>query len=734
MPMNILAHKCLERFHIKYTDDSRKKVTGIAAFKDLLQNDYSAENLLAKVIHTDEHWKQMIEQKGLGLAKALKLEQYRSLLLKNWKTIRSAFESQSESAISIQMGFYLWDLDESEFMHSYLGVIQEAVLKNRLLRNNIKREIFCSFLGFIEQVPKTIDQIAIEYDIERERVRQLKVECIKNFENDFWFLKDNLIKNRLEELFDLDKRLPEEIKAQTARVNATEHVNFSSEFYLMVLSISCDMVLIGNINDVRSLKSRTVSGNAWTNLYLQTKKENERCCLDKLVNVLADEMRSRNYRFERDIIIPISEIAQIPLNEKEVAFYGRVIELELKSETKLQLDSAVIKRNTHVTLPELIEQALLEIGGYAYADEILDKLAQDSTDRAWTMQSLRTNINRVHNIYSVGKNGLFGLVYVKDVRADIGSVTLNDILRIYLSRKDSPIHVYELLVHVNTLFPRPKNLNTVYTILLQDSKAYFTKLSGEFYGLRDKKYEKFDYSEVTSMQGKELIRIIKNADGIRFSEFSEILSQKYGLLQIQVKYLMHLVSRTHNISLEDDKYYIRKKQIQQTAKNTENQSSEDEFNIEINQEELDYEELNQHDVPDDLRENLMAQIQIRRGQPKFRLKLLKLYNSTCIITGCKIPALLEAAHILPHAITEDFSASNGLLLRADIHTLFDLSLMAIDPSDMLLNLNPVLLDSDEYARLADLNIGQKLQKLHSSYQLNKEGLKYRWESFIAELD
>jgi len=71
-------------------------------------------------------------------------------------------------------------------------------------------------------------------------------------------------------------------------------------------------------------------------------------------------------------------------------------------------------------------------------------------------------------------------------------------------------------------------------------------------------------------------------------------------------------------------------------------------------------------------------IKTRRGQSKFRDLLLSAYRSKCVITRCGIEGLLEAAHITPHAEHTDYNVSNGLLLRADIHTLFDLYLIGVD--------------------------------------------------------
>lgn len=73
-----------------------------------------------------------------------------------------------------------------------------------------------------------------------------------------------------------------------------------------------------------------------------------------------------------------------------------------------------------------------------------------------------------------------------------------------------------------------------------------------------------------------------------------------------------------------------------------------------------------------------AEIKARQGQPKFRETLLNAYGRRCAVTGTVIVEILEAAHIVPHVQGVDYRVQNGLLLRADIHTLFDLYLLSID--------------------------------------------------------
>lgn len=75
----------------------------------------------------------------------------------------------------------------------------------------------------------------------------------------------------------------------------------------------------------------------------------------------------------------------------------------------------------------------------------------------------------------------------------------------------------------------------------------------------------------------------------------------------------------------------------------------------------------------------LRNITLRRGRPKFRRSLLRLYGKRCAVSNTSIVEILEAAHIRPYDGSSTDKPQNGLLLRADLHTLFDLGLFAIDP-------------------------------------------------------
>jgi putative restriction endonuclease len=95
----------------------------------------------------------------------------------------------------------------------------------------------------------------------------------------------------------------------------------------------------------------------------------------------------------------------------------------------------------------------------------------------------------------------------------------------------------------------------------------------------------------------------------------------------------------------------------------------------------------------DGRERDFVSIVRRRGQVQFRADLLDAYDGRCVISGCDAPAALEAAHIIPYLGPGSSCSSNGLLLRADLHTLFDLGLIAVESASMTTLVSPLLTDT-----------------------------------------
>ena len=72
-------------------------------------------------------------------------------------------------------------------------------------------------------------------------------------------------------------------------------------------------------------------------------------------------------------------------------------------------------------------------------------------------------------------------------------------------------------------------------------------------------------------------------------------------------------------------------------------------------------------------------VQPRLGQGIFRLSVTDAYGRACAVTGEHSLPVLEAAHIRPYAQAGAHEVNNGLLLRTDIHRLFDRGYVTVTP-------------------------------------------------------
>lgn len=132
---------------------------------------------------------------------------------------------------------------------------------------------------------------------------------------------------------------------------------------------------------------------------------------------------------------------------------------------------------------------------------------------------------------------------------------------------------------------------------------------------------------------------------------------------------------------------------------------------------------------EDRRAVIHRQIRERRGQRAFRDALRKRYANRCLVTGCQLLDVLEAAHIRPYRGDDDNHVENGLLLRADIHTLFDLNLLGIKPEQLIVTLHPTIRKDAHY-----ISLEGKILGCAADCRPSLDALRERYNQFRAQND
>jgi putative restriction endonuclease len=88
----------------------------------------------------------------------------------------------------------------------------------------------------------------------------------------------------------------------------------------------------------------------------------------------------------------------------------------------------------------------------------------------------------------------------------------------------------------------------------------------------------------------------------------------------------------------------------------------------------------------------------RLGQGSFRMLVADAYGRRCTITAERTFPALEAAHIQRYSRGGNHELSNGLLLRSDLHKLFDLGYISVDPNSMKVKISRKIREEYENGR------------------------------------
>jgi hypothetical protein len=94
-----------------------------------------------------------------------------------------------------------------------------------------------------------------------------------------------------------------------------------------------------------------------------------------------------------------------------------------------------------------------------------------------------------------------------------------------------------------------------------------------------------------------------------------------------------------------------------------------------------------------------ATVRVRVGQARFRTRLLAAHGDVCAFSGPAPQAALDACHLYSYSEVGKHHAEGGLLLRRDLHRLFDLGLVAVNPNTLTIDVADALSKFATYSSL-----------------------------------
>ena len=118
---------------------------------------------------------------------------------------------------------------------------------------------------------------------------------------------------------------------------------------------------------------------------------------------------------------------------------------------------------------------------------------------------------------------------------------------------------------------------------------------------------------------------------------------------------------------------------------------------------------------------------VRLGQGAFRVLVTDAYQRRCSITGEKTLPVLEAAHVKPYAQSGPHALSNGILLRSDMHKLFDTGYLTIT-NDLKVEVSPRIREEFQNGKEYYQYHGSSLLYLPPQYDKRPEASFIDWHN------
>jgi hypothetical protein len=448
--------------------------------------------------------------------------------------------------------------DEILKSQSIFTLVDFLISKNVIFDKNENIIFLRAFKIYNNLTPLTLDEIAEELKISRERVRQIRKAILRNLFSNLQFLRnldDDLYRkyslDQNQQLINVDEIL-------NKMINQINNTNFSTEFNsILIYSYIPDKYeLLGNIEDVFQPKIFNSRGrHNWDNFYLVSQDLTNIFDFNKFVDDLSKRLNDRieeTYSFhfksylsnflkveDRSITALVLPVAEKIINKE----FNLIIDLN---------DNIVFKRNTVKQVPEFAIEALEKLGAPANIEEIYKLIEKDFPEITKSKEALRGSLQQTPEIIYFGRSSTYGLKKWETEKDGIKGGTIKDIIFDYLNDKNYPIHILELVNEVHR-YRGETNAKNIITNLKLDPQNQFLIFNQSFIGLSCKSYNS-KLSNLPKFLGKSITHFIKLNNRINRFYVEEYFSKQLGISLENMNYIVEHLIDNNFIKIDNQNY------------------------------------------------------------------------------------------------------------------------------------------------------------------------------------
>lgn len=465
------------------------------AISQYLDGNFSVRNFAEKIL-IDKHFR-VHNIDNIGQKSLPELEVYVSIV--NDFIIKVSESNNERELITLKNNFLIQrtfaiSLIPTEILESEsIFQLTDFLLRNNAFFTESQNSIIKKASKIYQnQREMTLGEIASENDLSRERVRQIRRDCISDL-----FDKISFIKNFNDDLFenygiDLSSSLIEVKENLVNQINILNRTNFSKEFisYILAVYLSDNFILIGNIEDILQTKIiNSRNRHNWNNFYIVSKVFSKidfvsfANDINERVNERLDETYSFNFKSYLSRFINDFSVETIDL-----AF--SVAEKIINDEFDLHLDlddNIVFKRNTSKQAFEYSYEALEKLGIPSKVEEITQKILELHPNYETDERKVSASMKRKDGFVPVGRTSIFGLKKWENEVEDFKGGTIRSIATEYLMNSDEPKHISDITQYVLKYRPASNEKSIYYNLRIDESQV-FIFFKNSYIGLNKKTY------------------------------------------------------------------------------------------------------------------------------------------------------------------------------------------------------------------------------------------------------
>lgn len=472
---------------------SNRSQNGINSF---LEKNLKIKNFADKILLTDGFDFKKIKNIGAGTVPELEVfvNIVEDFIIEVSKNENDKYLISLKNKFLIQKTFSLpfipYEILESE---SIFQLTNFLITQNAFYDVNQTKILTKAFKIYLNSPELTLDEIAKEVDLTRERVRQVRKTIFEELFSKLLFIQnfdDNLLEkyniDNTQYYIDINDALIEVINIQN-------RTSFTKEFiiYLIYTYWSYEFELIGNNEDVLVQKYFNARNrHNWNNFYLVKKELALEFDFISLANDISKRLNERleeTYSFSfKSYLSNFLINNNLEILNSIMGIAEKIVNQEFEIYIDLE-DNLIFERNSIKTLPEYIFEALEEIGKPSTVEVLYKFIENKHPGISKNSEALRGSCQRCDSLIFFGRSSTYGLKKWEIEMENIKGGTIRSIAEEFLLNYAEPMNIKDISDFVLQYRPESNEKSIIYNLKMEDNNR-FVFFKNSFIGLKSKKY------------------------------------------------------------------------------------------------------------------------------------------------------------------------------------------------------------------------------------------------------